>query len=196
MNYTEFMKRIASAAGSAKLGFRQTGLCLHSRHLPLILISAEKGKPVVVVPERTKTKYGNTAPVTAVSGTAFASNDSVTDIFLPHTVETIADGAFAGCRNLKNITIPRAVRKIGAGTFAGCEKLENIYYEGTKEEWDSIRIVRRRRTVEFGEPIPGTPVLTVADDRITPVPGNEALFFCSVHFGCSLKKSERSEKND
>ena len=187
MNYTEFMKRIRSSAGSEKLGFRQFGLCLHPRHLPLTLVSVEGSDPVVVVPGRAKTKYGNKVPVTAVSKTAFMSNDTVTDIFLPHTVETVQDGAFAGCRNLRNMTIPRSVRWIGNGTFDGCDNLENIYYEGTKEEWETVEIVRQRWTVSFGGLVPGTPVETVTDDRITPVPGNEALFFCSFHFNCPLK---------
>ena len=186
MNYMDFLKRINDSAKPAELGFIQFGLCLHQRNLPLMLSRAEEAA-VIAVPERAKTKYGNTAPVTAVSKTAFSANGTVTDIFLPHTVASLQDGAFAGCVNLRNITIPKSVRWIGKGTFDGCENLENIYYEGTKEEWETVEIVRRRRSVEFGGLIPGTPVETVADDRITPVPGNEALFFCSVHFNCPLK---------
>ncbi len=190
MKFRDFYERIAyaSSAAPAKLGFRQFGLCLHPRHLPLTLVSVEGGGPAVAVPGRAKTKYGSTVPVTAVSKTAFSSNETVTDIFLPHTVGTIQTGAFAGCRDLRNITIPKAVTRIGKGTFDGCEKLENIFYEGTKEEWETVEIVRWQRSVDFGGLVPGTPVEAVADDRITPVPGNEALFLCRVHFNCPLEE--------
>lgn len=61
------------------------------------------------------------------------------DINIPEGVIKIGSNAFSGCENLAAITIPQSVKKIEEGAFGGCKNLKKIIYQGTKEEFESIK---------------------------------------------------------
>lgn len=42
--------------------------------------------------------------------------------------------------DIEEIYLPQSLSIIEYGAFHGCEKLKNIYYQGTKEDWNSIRL--------------------------------------------------------
>ena len=42
--------------------------------------------------------------------------------------------------DIEEIHLPQSLAIIEYGAFNGCEKLKNIYYEGTKEDWNSVRL--------------------------------------------------------
>ena len=87
---------------------------------------------------------------------------------------------------LRRITIPCKIKSIGEGTFLGCDKLEDVYFEGTKEEWDKMKIVHDKHEIEFGKLIPGTPVHEIKAERLLHVPGNDALLTANIHFYFSI----------
>lgn len=66
-------------------------------------------------------------PVTLISGGAFSSSETVTDLIISDGIIAIDCYAFDGCVNLKSITIPSSVTSIGAGAFRGCENLKSVY---------------------------------------------------------------------
>lgn len=49
-----------------------------------------------------------------------------TDIVIPSSVNTIADGVFHGFDGLTSVVIPEGVTTIGAGAFSGCANLRDI----------------------------------------------------------------------
>ena len=98
----------------------------------------------------------------------------------------IGAGAFKGCTSLARITIRKKVSMIPLGTFEGCIFLPDIYYEGTPEEWDKIEKYTEKREVEYGNLIPGSPVMEIVEERLIRLHGNEALCLADIHFNCKI----------
>lgn len=59
------------------------------------------------------------------------------DITLSKNLESIGDGAFSSCSSLQSIQLNRSLKKIGTNVFPINGDFK-IYYNGTKEEFDSI----------------------------------------------------------
>ncbi len=78
--------------------------------------------------------------VISVGDAAFYDCDNLTEITIPYGVTTIGNNTFGYCDNLKKITIPVSVTSIGDVAFVGCDKFTDVYYRGTEEQWDEIRI--------------------------------------------------------
>lgn len=78
--------------------------------------------------------------VTSIESRAFNECSSLTSITLPNNITSIANGTFRQCTSLKRVDIPASVTSIGSGAFSGCSALTDVYYEGTQEMWNSVRI--------------------------------------------------------
>ncbi len=53
----------------------------------------------------------------------------------------ITNGAFENNAHMEYIFIPKTMEKIGLNAFRSCKKLKKVSYEGTKEEWNKIKIL-------------------------------------------------------
>ena len=65
------------------------------------------------------------------------------DLIIPSTheglpVNAIGENAFNGNTDITYVLIDRAVTSIGQGAFNLCKSLINVYYNGTKEEWETL----------------------------------------------------------
>ena len=65
------------------------------------------------------------------------------DLIIPSTheglpVNAIGENAFNGNTDITYVLIDRAVISIGQGAFNLCKSLKNVYYNGTKEEWETL----------------------------------------------------------
>ena len=65
------------------------------------------------------------------------------DLIIPSTheglpVNAIGENAFNGNTDITYVLIDRAVTSIGQGAFNLCSSLKNVYYNGTKEEWETL----------------------------------------------------------
>ncbi len=101
--------------------------------------------------------------VTYIDGYAFYNCDNLTSVTIPESVSYIGESAFAGCTdlasatlldgvtyisysafssctNLTTLTIPESVTYIALGAFEFCNRLSDVYYDGTKEQAESISI--------------------------------------------------------
>ena len=78
--------------------------------------------------------------VTEIGANAFYGCQNLTDIIIPNGVTVIDDGTFSYCTNLTDITIPDSVTEIRLSAFRDCKNLKDIYYQGTKDEWNKIKI--------------------------------------------------------
>ena len=65
--------------------------------------------------------------------------DRVVSVILPNTVHTIDAYGFGQLYELTSITLPGSILNIGAHAFYNCQSLRDIYFNGTKEQWDSIQ---------------------------------------------------------
>ena len=92
-----------------------------TRKNEVTLVKYLGGNTKVVLPE---TIDGGVLKVIGVG--AFISNNSIEELIIPDSVDTIRTKAFAFCRNLKAIHLSDGISKLVAETFDGCEKLEEI----------------------------------------------------------------------
>ena len=65
------------------------------------------------------------------------------DLIIPSTheglpVTAIGENAFNGNTDITYVLIDRAITSIGQGAFNLCKSLKNVYYNGTKEEWETL----------------------------------------------------------
>ena len=96
------------------------------------------------------------ASVTRIGAEAFFDCQKLTDVVIPDGVTVIETYTFGACRALETVTIPDSVVEIQDNVFYLCDSLTDVYYSGSQEEWDAIRI---------GE---GNPLLTAAAIHVNP----------------------------
>ena len=77
--------------------------------------------------------------VTSISNSAFYKCSSLISIELPNGLTSIKDSAFSYCSSLTSIELPDSVTSIGGNAFGGCN-IRNVFYNGTQEEWNNIKI--------------------------------------------------------
>ena len=87
---------------------------------------------------------------------------------LPAGLRVIPVGAFHSCTALRAVVIPATVDAVGMSAFQDCDSLETVYFTGSREEWDAIRIYTK-----FGT--------------------NDALLRAEVVFNAPLEMPELSE---
>lgn len=71
--------------------------------------------------------------VVSIGEQAFKSNNGITKITIPSSVETIGAYAFAMCKSLHTVELVSGLREIGEDAFFGCTKLCNIEIPNTVE---------------------------------------------------------------
>ena len=76
--------------------------------------------------------------LTTVGERAFAQCDALRGIKLPEGVTVIGDRVFASCSVLEAVAIPAAVKTIGSDVFADCPALRHIFFDGTKNQWNTL----------------------------------------------------------
>lgn len=79
----------------------------------------------IIIPE-TVVFNDVTYRVTSIGRGAFSFCQSLTNITIPDSINSIEDRAFDCCKSLTSITIPDCVTSIGEAAFWGCESLTSI----------------------------------------------------------------------
>ena len=72
---------------------------------------------------------------------AFTKCTGLTEAVLPYTVSTIEEDAFSYCSNLKSVTLSNWIEEIGKCAFFFDSELSDVYFRGTQEDWDNLRII-------------------------------------------------------
>ena len=65
--------------------------------------------------------------------------DDIEDFVIPNGIKKIEWYAFSWC-DFKSITIPKSVEIIEDSAFSNCNELTDVYYEGTWDDWNKIKI--------------------------------------------------------
>ena len=102
--------------------------------------------------------------VTSMGVGAFSDCSNLTGIVIPNSMTSIGLSVFNGCGKLREITIPSSITSIGTYAFLDCVDLSDVYYSGTKEQWEQIKIEENgnerllNATIHYKEsPTPPTP---------------------------------------
>lgn len=80
------------------------------------------------------------ASVTSIGYEAFYLCTELTSIKIPASVTSIGKETFLDCSSLTSVEIPTSVMSIGDYAFCKCSKLLSIHFNGTTEEWKTIKI--------------------------------------------------------
>lgn len=191
MNYCEYVEKMRDIPPVHELEVRRYGSWFYhySQYATALkTVDDSFNTPVIKLPEKVQDENGKDLTLINFNRNLFRDKTNLTDIVLPSGIESIPEGAFSGCVNLRRITIPKKIRAIDEGTFAGCGKLTDIYFEGTRQQWEEVKITHSRYECDFGDLIPGTPVQEKTGERYMIIPGNEALFCANIHFRCDIGK--------
>ncbi|MDO4649993.1 MAG: fibronectin type III domain-containing protein [Eubacteriales bacterium] len=104
--------------------------------------------------------------VTWIGENVFRECYNLTYVNIPKNITCIQLGTFWDCRKIKNITIPASVTTIEEYAFAGCNSLTGVFYTGTREQWNRIKIERENwldtKTIHYRSL--QAPVLSVSND--------------------------------
>ena len=186
MTWAEYKEIIKNTAYSSDLEYKIHYAWIHGEKTFRAdrLLSPET--TIVNIPAYISGDSGKHYPIHAISRELFFGNKIIRDIILPSGITDIPQHAFSGCSNLERVFLPKSLRNIKESAFEGCESLKDIYYAGSKIEWDKINKACTTHQVDYGPLIPGTPVHVVLDDKITRMPGNEALFNAVLHINCII----------
>lgn len=78
--------------------------------------------------------------VISIEKSAFAHCTGLESITISGSVTVIKNYVFSNCTSLKSAVIGTGVEEIYSGVFNNCSSFETIYYTGSEEQWDNIKI--------------------------------------------------------
>ena len=78
--------------------------------------------------------------VTNMGESVFSACDKLMTVVLSKNLEIIPNAAFFSCSKLKSVAIGNKVTQIESAAFNGCRSLEIINYDGTTDQWRTIKI--------------------------------------------------------
>jgi hypothetical protein len=88
--------------------------------------------------------------VTIIGDQSFAYIKGLKFLAIPSTIVTFKGNAFIYCTDLEWLVIGSGVQTISHDQLIGCNKFSTIYYVGTQEEWEAVKIVGRDITGTYG----------------------------------------------
>ena len=75
-----------------------------------------------------------------VGSMAFGNCTSLQTLIIPDSMNCIRNAAFNGCYNLKTVNIPDSITNIESIAFGDCSNIRDVFYDNTKEKWESVKI--------------------------------------------------------
>ncbi len=89
---------------------------------------------------KTDTSYTVPDGTTCICYGAFLNNVYLRKVAISEGVTTLQGYAFHGCENLTSVTIPDSVKYIGGSAFMYCGNLTDVYYCGSEDDWNAVKI--------------------------------------------------------
>ena len=78
--------------------------------------------------------------VTVIDSSAFNSSGLSYVLEIPKNVTTIGYRAFWNCSDLAMVVLPKSLKTIGRQAFYSCANLTDIFYLGSEEEWNAVKL--------------------------------------------------------
>lgn len=97
--------------------------------------------------------------VTHIGAAAFWRCESLKELYIPEGVTELTSkpteggsyDTFEECIALEKLYLPATLTSTTCETFSGCANLKEIYFTGTQEQWDAVRIMNDRGEFEIGK---------------------------------------------
>ena len=183
MTFEKFQARVSGISETKGMAYTYAVLWLNPHRLPAGLISMRGVKDEIIrIPERVVNEYGNHVPVINATRGVLGQNENLTDLILTNQwYGNIYNGVLKDCTKLERITLPKSIKEVSKGAFLDCVSLKDVYYEGTEEEWNKIKLVRPKRSprdkdaFSYFEEVWNKPIL-----------GDPPLLNATIHFNCKL----------
>lgn len=61
---------------------------------------------------------------------------------------SVDEKCFDGCRMLKSIVLPEKIKYIHPNAFKDCMHLKDVYFEGTENQWNTVKISRGNKPLK------------------------------------------------
>ena len=74
-----------------------------------------------------------------IGGDAFNGCSELESVQLPMFIEEVGTFCFANS-GIEHISVPSTIKRISNGMFDGCNELEAVYYGGSEQDWQALRI--------------------------------------------------------
>lgn len=103
--------------------------------------------------EALKTLTMNSDVLVEIGSEAFYGSRSLRSVITPDSIAKIGTSAFCGCTSLEEFTLGSAAAYLYGNAFRGCNKLETFNYNGTMNQWASVR--------KYESPFKGSYVRTI-----------------------------------
>lgn len=78
--------------------------------------------------------------VTSLEMYAFSGSKYLKEVELPNSIIVITHASFLNIASLESIKIPESITSIENFAFNSCSSLQSVYYDGTVEQWNKIKI--------------------------------------------------------
>lgn len=88
-----------------------------------------------------------------IGSEAFYGSRSLKSVITPDSIAKIGTSAFCGCTSLEEFTLGSGAAYLYGNAFRGCNKLEMFNYNGTMNQWSSVR--------KYESPFKGSYVRTI-----------------------------------
>ena len=184
MTFEKFQARVSGISETKGMAYTYAVLWLNPHRLPAGLISMRGVKDEIIrIPERVVNEYGNHVPVINAARGVLGQNENLTDLILTNQwYGSLYNGVLKDCTKLERITLPKSIKEVSKGAFLDCVSLKDVYYEGTEEEWNRIKLVVHPKIAPRDECI--FSFFGAVWDN--PILGDPPLLNATIHFGCKL----------
>ena len=78
--------------------------------------------------------------LTSIPYRCFFGASALVTVDIPKGVTIIEENAFASCTDMQTVVLPSTLSSIEDSAFLDCEKLAVVFFNGTKEQFDAIKI--------------------------------------------------------
>ena len=85
--------------------------------------------------------------ITRVKPYTFTYCKSLTSVTVPEGVTAIGTRAYGGCSNVTKVTLPKSLKSIDENAFEYCSGIKDVYYNGSRSDWNKIKIGLRNISV-------------------------------------------------
>lgn len=77
--------------------------------------------------------------IEAISEDAFLGCFLLKNVKISNKLKILRSQVFRGCINISSISLPSTLQYMAPDVFTECSQLKDIYYDGTVEQWKSIK---------------------------------------------------------